>query len=565
MDNLTALVPFWNGHGTIRYLLDSLPADLPVIIVDDLSDKPYQTDRENVQVIRHQKRGYFAGAVNTGLEACQTDVLLLNQDVFLESDAWQGLLETKRKRYALIGERAGLHPAWPKRYVHGTFMFMRRDAIEQVGGFNGREYPLWGATCEWQLRACRKGFKALPIKRPRWLHHEGREKRGPRRRLGSAITEAISREPRKKGWFLQTPPAISVVMPCYNYGHYLSDAINSLIGGPTCLGEMEGQAFQSFEIIIVDDASTDDSAEVGQALADPWKGIRFIGLPENLGTPGALNAGVEQAYGRFIHILSADDMREPYCLERLYRACRKNRHRVAYGHLRIFKEGKRAHRLRLAQYDFEALLRRNMMPAGIMYPKKAWVEVGGYPTEMIHGREDWAFNIRLGKHGWCGVHVGESGNLVRREGENRSVRTANKKYWQLFRQQLLALEPELYKGVRMGSCCGGGPGPGPTGKSKVVARVTGGGNPSGNMIPLQYIGRNSGDETFYGIVTKKRYVFGGVTRHGYVDELDLATGRSNAPGLLEIVNGRQRIFRRLPAMPGVDEPRVNAEALVGGA
>lgn len=562
MDNLTAIIPFWNGHDTIRYLLDSLPADLSVIVVDDLSDEPYRSDRSNVQVIRHKKRGYFSDAVNTGLNACRADVLLLNQDVWLEGDAWQGLLAAKREKYALIGDRAGLHPAWPMRYVHGTFMFMRRDAIERVGDFNAREYPLWGATCEWQLRACRKGFEVLLVDRPPWLHHEGRRGHGPRRRLGGAIEEAIKREPRKQWWFLRTPPAISVVMPCYNYGRYLSDAINSLVGGPSSLGDRDGQTFQSFEVIIVDDASTDGSQEIGAALADPWKGIHFVGLPKNLGTPGALNAGVSRAHGRLIHILSADDMREPYCLERLYRACQKNRHSVAYGHLRAFKGGKLAHTLRLNQYDFDSLLHRNLMPAGIMYPKKAWVEAGGYPTEMIHGREDWAFNIALGIHGWCGVHVGDSGNLVRREGQNRSVRTANKKYWSLFREQLLRLYPAVYAGDRMAGCCGGGPSPArsvPKGKLIVAG---GGGNPGhANMIRLQYIGRSSGDMTFHGAVTRKRYVFGGVTRFGLVDERDLATGRSNAPGLLEITDARKRIFRRAP-LPAKPPPEMEPEALV---
>ena len=64
MENLTAIVPFWNGHRTIGRLLDSLPRGLPLVIVDDQSDDPLHLDKgkSNVQVMRLPTRGYFSGA-----------------------------------------------------------------------------------------------------------------------------------------------------------------------------------------------------------------------------------------------------------------------------------------------------------------------------------------------------------------------------------------------------------------------------------------------------------------------------------------------------------------------
>lgn len=551
MDNLTAVVPFWNGHATIEKLLDSLPGDLPIVIVDDQSPTPLpDMDRPNVQIIRSGKRGYFSGAVNLGVSACETDVLLLNQDVWLEGEAWRDWVAQKRDNFALIADRAGKHPAWPNGYGQGTFMFMRRDAIDAVGGFNEKDYPLWGSTCEWQLRAIRQGFR-VSLLTPPWLHHDGRRGDGPRRRLGSAITEAIKQEPRKRNLFLRTPPAVSVIMPSYNYGHYLRDAIHSLIGGATCLGDMDGQTLQSFEIIIVDDASTDaESRKLAEEWENPWQGIRFVQLPKNKGTPGAINEGIKRAYGRFIHILSADDMREPWALERLYRACLKHPHRVAYGNIHAFKDGKRHHPLRLAEYNFDALLKRNMMPAGIMFPKKAWQDVGGYPEEMVHGREDWAFNIRLGIYGWCGVHVGDSGNLCRRDGQNRSVKTATAEYWSLFRQQLQNLFPDIYQGVRPMNCCGGPrntPRRGGRGGNIMGGAIPN--NPGEAMVPIQYVGSASSDFTWHGAVSKKPYTFGGVTRYGYVDPRDLATGNSTNKGFLEMTEGHRRLFQQVDKIP----------------
>jgi glycosyltransferase involved in cell wall biosynthesis len=527
MENLTVVVPFFNGHATIGRLLDSLP-DVPVIVVDDHSDKPLQL--EGTRVVWNRAKGYFSGAVNTGIGLCDTDVLVLNQDVRFKSREWVPRLDALRKRYALVGDGVSGHRAWPKGYVQGTFMFMRRDAIDDVGPLNAEEYPLWGATCEWQLRACRMGHEAhVSQEWRRWMDHDGRHEdgrqMGRRRRYGSAISEALRREPGKHRLFLRTPPAISVIMPCFNYGRYLTDAVNSLLGGPTSIGEMAPQTFQSFEIVIVDDASTDGSWEIAKSLADPWKGVRAIRLPENRGTPGALNAGVEASFGEYIHVLSADDMREAWGLEVLYEKCKEGPKVVAYGDIRLVKDGKRGRMLRLPGYNFDAVLTKNPMPAGIMYPRQAWREVGGYPEEMVYGREDWAFNIALGLKGYCGHHCGMSGNLYRREGQNRSLRTGNKhkgevgqgfSWRKTFMEQLQALYPSAYGGERPVGCCGGRGGSRPRANPRGMKSLPG----QQGMTLLEYVGGNYGDQTWHGAVTRQRYVFGLSKPISYVDSRD---------------------------------------------
>src|SRR5690606_3781254 len=129
--------------------------------------------------------------------------------------------------------------------------------------------------------------------------------------------QLLEQEPEKKSLLIRTPPLVSVIVPCYNYGRYLDDCINSLIGGPTSLGEHLGQTMQSLEIIIVDDASTDGTPEIGARLAEAWKGIRYYRLDQNVGTAQALNFGIERAVGQYITFLSADDMREPDSIEKL--------------------------------------------------------------------------------------------------------------------------------------------------------------------------------------------------------------------------------------------------------
>ena len=581
-ENLTVVVPFWNGHSTIGRLLDTLPAGLPVVIVDDHSDQALRLgdlpDRPGVRIVRPQAKGWFAGAVNAGLETTDTDVLVLNQDVWFRNDEWLPRLLALRADYGLIGDGVLKHPAWPKGYVQGTFMFMRRDAISDVGGLDVAEYPLWGGTCEWQLRACRKGYRVhVSHDWRRWMGHEGRHgdsghraQAGRRPRYGGAITEAMSRWPERQREFIRTPPAVSVIMPCFNYGRYLQDAVNSLIGGPTSLGEWEPQTLQSFEVIIVDDASTDGGRSWDQAreLADPWKGIHAIRLPENRGTPGAINAGCARAYGEYLHVLSADDMREPWGLQVLYEGVRANPHSAAYGDVRIFKRGERGRVLKLPNYDFDLVLHKNPMPAGIMYPRAAWREVGGYPEAMIYGREDWAFNIKLGIHGYCGIHVGMSGNLYRREGQNRSLRTGNVHRgekanggfdWRSkFKEQLRSLYPKIYAGERPMGCCGGRRSTLPradsqTGRAMLAASraVIGAAE---DKVLIEYIGGNSGNSSWWGPVTGTRYIAGGGKRVVAVDPKD-------ADAMIALRKGRKLLFRRYrmqPAAKVVEIPKEQA-------
>ena len=550
MDNLTVVIPFYQGHDTIERLVRTIPFETPVLLIDDMSDPPLTRQswmRENVKILRLTSKGYFSGAVNVGLRSCSTDVLVLNQDVWFEDDTWQVLLKLHRNRYAMIGERiAGEHPAFGGfGYIHGTFMFMRRDAVETVGPLNAKDYPLWGSTAEWQWRVIRKGFEAYPVSLIPGFRHE----REYGERYGSSIRKLLMDEPKKESWLIQTPPLLSVIVPCYNYGRYLADCINSLIGGPTSLGMMPGQTLQSFEIIIIDDASTDDTPEVMERLVDIKKGIRGWRREQNGGTAKTLNYGIERAVGKYITFLSADDMREQESLERLVRACQKNPHSFAYDNIWLFHTNKRIKKWRMEEYDFDTLIYKNQVHAGIVFPKAAWREVGGYPDIMDNGREDWAFNVALGVKGWCGVHVDDYGYLYRRENQNRSLTNTSPEHHRKFLAKISGLFPEIYRGERPMACCGrknrdtssrtSAPTNrgmiSPAAKRSLTINGSSGGFMAptvgaGGMVLLVYMGRGM-TSVWDGPVTNTRYRFGqdGNTR-GWVDKRD--AGEKGKSGFL---------------------------------
>lgn len=487
------------------------------------------------------RKGYFTGTVNYGIQHCDTDVLVLNQDIELHGTAWLDVILKNRGQYALIGERIkGIHPAWGG-YIHGTFMFARRDAIKAVGLMDAETYPLWGSTCEWQVRFRRKGYQALMLSAVPGMAHE--RQRGER--FGKAITAVLGKEPGERSKFIQTPPMISVIVPCYNYGRFLLDLINSMIGGKTSLGEMPGQTFQSFEIVIVDDGSTDNTPQIVAGLVDQSKGIRSVRNPKRLGTAEANNVGIRNSYGRYITILGSDDMMEPARLEKLVKAAWKHPHSMVYDNVMPFTAGARLPQknYRVSKYDFERLLERNHVHCGILFPRQAWDETGGYPKAFANGREDWAFNVALGRAGYCGVFIDEPMYLYRREGHNRSLRNASKR--PEFLEMMTETFPDLYAGVRPDMCCG-------SARSKVtkLSPPTNGGGAAAEamkimtpgqegMVLIQYTGSSDGAQSWYGAATGTRYEFGKSRPVGYVDKRDLNTGKANTPGFLE-VRGKPR-------------------------
>ncbi|MBE9475318.1 MAG: glycosyltransferase family 2 protein, partial [Chloroflexi bacterium] len=90
-------------------------------------------------------------------------------------------------------------------------------------------------------------------------------------------------------------PEISVLIPCYNYGHYLEYALESVTS----------QSYQNWEAIVIDDGSTDDTPQVTTQFDDPR--IRYI-YQDNRGLSAARNTGLRSAQADLIALLDADDI-----------------------------------------------------------------------------------------------------------------------------------------------------------------------------------------------------------------------------------------------------------------
>ena len=95
------------------------------------------------------------------------------------------------------------------------------------------------------------------------------------------------------------PPTVTVFIPVYNREHYISEAIESILT----------QSFPNFELLLVDDGSTDRSVEVLRSYDDAR--IRVVCNEHNLGIPQTRNRGLELARGVYIALLDSDDQACP--------------------------------------------------------------------------------------------------------------------------------------------------------------------------------------------------------------------------------------------------------------
>lgn len=96
-------------------------------------------------------------------------------------------------------------------------------------------------------------------------------------------------------------PKVSVITPVYNQAPYLEASIESVLA----------QTWQNWELLVVDDGSTDHSDRIAQAYGNKDDRIRFIRLADNRGAAAARNAGIDSSRGRYVAFLDADDVWYP--------------------------------------------------------------------------------------------------------------------------------------------------------------------------------------------------------------------------------------------------------------
>jgi glycosyltransferase involved in cell wall biosynthesis len=203
------------------------------------------------------------------------------------------------------------------------------------------------------------------------------------------------------------PPRISVLMPCFNHGQFIGEAIASVLA----------QTVQDFEIVVVDDGSTEiETRETLSRLNSPRTTVLTTA---NRGLPAARNWAAQHASGEVFCALDADDKLAPTWFEAGLRVLDADPEIAFVSHwLETF--GDERWTWTPAACDLSSLLARNAVNGAALLRRRAFAAVGGYDESMREGCEDWDLWLRLVEGGWKGTIVPEVLFYYRRRADSMS-------------------------------------------------------------------------------------------------------------------------------------------------
>lgn len=207
---------------------------------------------------------------------------------------------------------------------------------------------------------------------------------------------------------------VSMVMPVHNGARWLAEAIDSVLA----------QDFTAFELILVDDASRDESPAIMAAAAARDPRVRLIGLTENVGLPAALNHGFGVARGEFHSWTSDDNLLRPAMLRRLVETLDAHPEAgVVHADFTLIDEaGHELGRSRVGRTD--RLLHTNNVGACFLYRASVTQALGGYDTELF-GVEDYDFWLRAAER-FAFVPLHEDLYLYRKHGGSLTSQRAER-------------------------------------------------------------------------------------------------------------------------------------------
>jgi glycosyltransferase involved in cell wall biosynthesis/SAM-dependent methyltransferase len=200
---------------------------------------------------------------------------------------------------------------------------------------------------------------------------------------------------------LQTPIGqgkVSVVIPCYNDGPMLREALASIeeVRNPNLL-----------EVIIVDDGSSE--AQTTGILREVAEAGYCVVSQPNRGLGAARNAGIRLAKGEFILPLDSDNRLRGVYLNEGVSVLKNNPNvGVIYADAEYF--GEKSGRWHVPEFNLLSLIGENFIDACALFRKRLWEEIGGYDERMPRmGLEDWDFWLRVASHGGSFAHLPKIG------------------------------------------------------------------------------------------------------------------------------------------------------------
>jgi glycosyltransferase involved in cell wall biosynthesis len=178
-------------------------------------------------------------------------------------------------------------------------------------------------------------------------------------------------------------PKVTVLMPVYNAGVYLKDAVESILN----------QTFRDFEFIIINDASTDNFCKIVEKYHDPR--ITLIHNSKNVGITQSLSAGLAKASGRYIARMDADDVAFPARLERQLSYLVSHDVVLLGTWAQAIDSGGKIMRQIIAPIEssllrWKLLFNNPFVHSSVIFSKKEVLEIGGYRSSFAEDYDLWS-------------------------------------------------------------------------------------------------------------------------------------------------------------------------------
>ncbi len=174
---------------------------------------------------------------------------------------------------------------------------------------------------------------------------------------------------------------VSIIIPCYNQGAYIQDAIDSVLA----------QTYTNWEMIIVDDGSTEMETinKINELTAKGYNTIRI----NNRGVSAARNIGIANSKGEIILPLDADDKIAPQYLEEAVQILQNNNEvNVVYCNCEYF--GSKNGLSQVSNFSLKGILFENLIFNAALFRKSICENINGYDEDFKIGWEDWDFWLR---------------------------------------------------------------------------------------------------------------------------------------------------------------------------
>lgn len=178
-------------------------------------------------------------------------------------------------------------------------------------------------------------------------------------------------------------PCISIITPVHNRANCVAIAVRSVLD----------QIYNNFELLIVDDGSSDNTVEIVLSAANGDPRLRLIQTP-HLGVSQARNAGLRIAEGEWIAYLDSDNRWHPEYLQRMISLFAAGRHSIGYCASNVFDNRRGVCYIRFSPYDRLRLERENYIDLNVMMHHRNLIDKHGPFDEAMTRLVDWDLVLR---------------------------------------------------------------------------------------------------------------------------------------------------------------------------